>query len=215
MKPFPAKAVHVPQKTGSRDVIVVNDTFWGYIIGPGSRQRWRASQGEAVAVMVSLVFGGFAFSQWIAPGQVGGVDLLPFKLAGTAIFFLFAAMLYLMAKKGMSSETQIDLQEREIRIVRRNRADESMTLESYPFNMVVTAYIRRSKHKSMYCNLCIETVGRAVPVVLCTAPERQLEPVLERLRADVLDMAKARKPDAPAPGLTCTRGRVATAFAAR
>lgn len=168
------------------EYFTVTDTFWGYVIGPEQRARQRAGLGEMLAVAASLAFGGIAFAQWLLPGSNSDPILVPFKIGVTAVFFVLSGMLYLMAKKGLTSETQIDLHEHEVRIVRRNRGNESVTLETYSFAQVRDVQVRRPKRRLMLADLCLDLKGAAAPVVLASAPEAELEATAARLRADAL-----------------------------
>ncbi len=188
---------NLPQPSGdSDDAIVVLDTFWGYIIGPGGSVHARARRAETMAVFGALFFGGIAFVPWLVPASSNAAELMPFRIAVTAIFFCIAGLLYLMANKGMSPETQVDMHEREFRIVRRNRAQESVTLSAFDFDQVEGVFITRSTGAIMYANLCIKLRDSNMSVVLATAPERLLTGVKVRLDQDLhIGKARTKRPE--------------------
>lgn len=199
---------------GQGDYFRVSDTFWGYIIGPGERARQRAGIGEILAVLGSLAFGGIAFAQWLLPASNTDPLVMPFKIGVTAVFFLISAMLYLMAKKGLTLETQIDLHEKEIRVVRRNRSDESVTLENYRFDQVTAIDSARSRGKFLLNQLNVGVAGSMSPVVLATAPESALAPVASRIRAD-LGLPEEKRTAAPKSVFARGRNSVRTALFAK
>lgn len=123
-------------KKPTEQTLVIQSTFWGYVIDRGARARWWADKGEGIAALASLVFGAGAFLMWLMPGSTSAAEMLPFRLAVTAVFFAIAGMLYLVAKKGLSTETHVDMNVRVIRVVRRNRGDEAVIVDAVDFDAV-------------------------------------------------------------------------------
>lgn len=180
-------------ESGRAAQVDVTDNFWGYIIAPGKQVRARAELGEGLATIGSILFGTIAFAQWLLPGSSADPILIPFKLAITAVFFVGAGLLYSMAKRGLVSETQVDLHEREIRLVRRNRSDESLTLASCRFDDVERIEVKRTPGAFMMSSLLVRTKYDETPMVLITAPETAIEPLMDRIVSDVAP-EPARKP---------------------
>jgi len=205
------------KRRGSEEYFNVVDTFWGYIVGPPGQARRRASLGESLAMIGSLAFGGIAFSLWLLPGSTTDTALMPFKIGATAVFFVIAGLLYLMAKKGLSSEVQIDLHEREIRVVRRNCSDESVTLEAHSFDLVQDIAVKRSRRNLLWSALGVDVLGATGPIVLATAPERELTALFARLGEDLLAEPAEALIQQPAEADIDLIGdqRVPSAFAAR
>lgn len=182
--------------SGSSFDLELIENFWGYIVAPGRGMRVRADLGEGIATIGSLLFGTVAFAQWLMPGVNSHPDLIPFKIGITAVFFVIAGLLYSMAKRGLSSETQIDLHEREIRVVRRNRSEESITLTSCRFDDVDRLEIKRTPGAFMLSSLYVFTRYDDPPIQIATSSEIVLEPILDRIMNDISPQPERRKPSA-------------------
>ena len=180
------------------DSLAVNDTFWGYVVGPSQSVRARARRAETMAVFGALFFCGIAFVPWVLPASQNSAnaELLPFRIAVTAIFFAIGGLLYLMAKKGMTPETQVDLHEKEFRIVRRNRGQESVTLNAYSFDQVSDIVVARAPGNFMFANLCLQLNGGQISVVIATGPERLLADLKVKITSDMRPVeARTKRPE--------------------
>jgi len=194
----------------------IDETFWGYVIGPGRGAVRRADKGEGLAAICSMIFMILAFALWLAPGAQGSPLLLTFKIATTVVFFFIAAKLYLMAKRGFLSEVQVDLNENELRVVRRNRGNESVTLESYPFRDIGKVYVEKASGAFMLHHLYAKPIRSSRPVLLATGPERVLEAMQLKLRNEIRPRGVTERPEPLAKlAQRVTSRPVKTAFASR
>ncbi|MDH5798803.1 MAG: hypothetical protein OEZ19_09570 [Paracoccaceae bacterium] len=156
----------------------VAETSWGYVIGSGQTAALAASIGEIAAVIGAIAFGAMAYLQWLLPGAMNEPDLLPFKAVGTIIFFMFSAMLYLMARNGLLREIHVDFKNRTVSIVRRNRESVGTVEKEYRFDQIRRVYLARSKTGNRIARMYIEPkTGPAIMVA--RGPNAEMQPLLE------------------------------------
>ena len=98
--------------------VSVSETNWGYIVRKGARARKLAGMGEVAAVFACLMLGTFAYAPWVLPVSINDVVILPYKISATIMFFVFSALSYLMSRRGLSFEVQIDTRQRVVRTAR-------------------------------------------------------------------------------------------------
>ena len=179
--------------TSSRRVaaISISETFWGYIIRKGGSAAQRASLGEVIATLATMMFGVAAYCQWLLPGTIYSTEILPFKLAGTAVFFVLAFLNYTIARKGLMYETQIDQKNRVVRTARRNRQGISSVLAVHRFEDIGSVYIRRSHSSLIADQLYVNFDGRSRPMLVASGRKADLEPLLGRMIADLAPQAGA------------------------
>lgn len=196
-------------KGGQRKAgIGVNETFWGYVIRPGHAAIRRAAWGERIASFAAVLLGMGAYGQWLLPGSINDPEVLPFKIAGTVIFGVVSGMLYLIARRGLCGEIQVDVQRRAIRTARRNRHGSATQIDEIGFEFISSAFIARSKSPWVQDRLSIRLRGSQHLIAVAAADESELAPVLERLSGDLRAAAAAKKPEkTPKP--------VRSAFAAK
>ncbi|MGR3660458.1 MAG: hypothetical protein ACU0CA_04605 [Paracoccaceae bacterium] len=163
--------------------ISISETFWGYIIRKGGRAANRAAAGEIVAMMASLMFGVAAYSQWLLPGTINNVEVFPFKIAGTIVFFVFAFLNYSIARKGLMYETQVDEKRQVIRMARRNRDGVSTLLGSFEFADIERIYTARSQSTFVPDRLYIKPTASKRAILIAMGPAGDLEPLRERMIA--------------------------------
>ncbi len=78
--------------SGRKAAVSVTDTNWGYIIRPGENALMRAAYGEMAASFAGVLLGMGAYGLWLLPNATDAADLLPFRIAGTVVFFVTAAL---------------------------------------------------------------------------------------------------------------------------
>jgi len=198
-----------------KNAVSVSETFWGYVIRPNQRAIDLAGYGELAAVCVGLFLGAIAYAQWLMPGTINSMDVLPFKLAATVVFFTFAYLLYLIARRGLCYEVQIDRQRKVIRTARRNRNGNSTQIETFAFHDIDSAFIRRSQTPVMPSRLffCLSDDLRQIQVV--TGDLTDLEPLLARIVKDLHQGNELRELSLAKPRSTIKAARAKSAFAAR
>ena len=177
-----------------RIAVQVSKTNWGYIIGKGGAARKRAAWGEMLAIAGCLMFGTFAYAPWVIPSDGASVSIVSYQISGTITFFVFGALFYLIARKGLSFEVQVDTAKRQLRTARRNRENSITYLEKFDFSQIRSVYMKRSKSPNPTGQLLLEPVGKSRPILVAAGPVRELEPVLQRLIADMRDAAPKVQP---------------------
>ncbi len=168
---------------GSRqgDAVGVGETFWGYIIHKGKNARDRAAIGEVAATTGSAFFGLLAYGQWLLPGLAGNAASLSLKIGTTTVFFMFSGLLYLIARRGLSSEVHVDVKRRQLRTVRRNREGVASLMEKFGFAEISSVYMIRSKSPFVPNRLLVKPASRRLPILVASGPASELEPVLRRM----------------------------------
>ncbi len=194
-----------------RRAVTVDETSWGYIVSKGARARRVAGFGEVAAVAACLMFGTFAYAPWILPVSISNVAVLPYKISATIMFFVFSALLYIMSRRGLSFEVQIDTRRRIVRTARRNRANTVTQIEQFAFSDIKSVHMKRSKSPMAVGQIFLKPTAGNRAVLVATGPARDLEPVLSRMIADMREVAPVRVADS---GLRPADKRPPGAFAA-
>ena len=191
---------------------------WGYIVRKGAKARRRAAIGEMAALAGCMLFGAGAFLQWLAPGSATSAEMLPFKLGATVFLFALSAVLYFVARNGLGQEIHVDTMRGLIRIVRRNQQGEPSLLGSYPFCEVASVFAKRNKAPFMPDHLFMQPRGASDAIEITCGPSKELEQLLERIRADLqarADMAASALERKLAARNDAPQRRVRSVFAAQ
>lgn len=175
--------------------VSIDETNWGYIVSRGARARRIAGFGEVAAVAACLMFGTFAYAPWVLPVSISNVDVLPYKISATIMFFVFSALLYIMSRRGLSFEVQIDTRRRIVRTARRNRANTVTQIEQFAFSDIKSVHMKRSKSPMAVGQIFLNPTGSNRAVLVASGPARDLEPVLRRMIADMREAAPVRAAD--------------------
>ena len=168
-------------------------TNWGYVIRPCENVLVRAAYGEMAAVFFAVLTGMAAYGQWLIPGSNASAELIPFKIAGTVIFFVIAGMLYLIA--------------------RRNRRGRATPVSAVAMDDVERVFLQRAKASLLRSRLCVKLAGQTALMEIAEGSEAELAPILQRLALDLNKLpqeAAVQRPSA-AP----IEQRIPTAFATR
>ena len=186
-----------------RAALSISETVWGYTISRGGSARTRANMGELAAIAGCLFFGAASFGQWLLPDAALGAQVLPFKISSTIMFFVFSALLYLIARRGLTVEAQVDIKRQKLSLVRRNGEGATTQLAKYGFAEIGSVYIKRSKSEIAADQMFVRPKSGVAPILIVSGPARELEPLLDRIQTDFRgQMATAPKarshPDAAA-----------------
>lgn len=171
--------------TNNDNDYVVEQTIWGYIIHPGEPALKRAAIGEIAAILACIIFGVFAYCQWLLPGTINTVDVLPFKLAGTIMFLVLGMLCYGIARRGLTLETQVDQRRAELRVVYRNREGGSSLVERYDFDAVNSVFIQRGRGPLAMNRLFVDHNNASKPILVAKGSAKCLEAIQERMSADM------------------------------
>jgi len=172
--------------SGKRQNSAVNisETLGGYAISKGGSARMRANLGELAAIAGCLFFGAASFGQWLIPDATFATEVFPFRVSGTIMFFVFSALLYLIARRGLTMEAQVDTKRHTLRLVRRNREGATTQLAKYGFADIGSVFIKRSKSGTTDAQMFFRPNSGVAPIFLVSGPVRELEPLLDRIQID-------------------------------
>jgi hypothetical protein len=199
----------------SKGAIKISETFWGYIIRKGGRAPNRAASGEIIAMICCIFFGIAAYSQWLLPGTINNIEVFPFKIVGTIIFFVFAFLNYSIARKGLTHETQIDEKRKIVRLARRNRDGVSTTIGSFRFDEIERIFTARSKSHIVPDRLYIKSKANTRAILVAMGPSDEIEPLRERIIAGTRPGMVVQENFAVAPKRVSSKHQVRGAFAAQ
>lgn len=200
---------------GRDSAVSISETFWGYIIRKGGSAPKRAAIGEIVAMMSTIFFGFAAYSQWLLPHTLYDIEVFPFKMAGTILFFVFAFMNYSIARNGLLYETQVDEKRQEIRLARRNRDGVSTPTDYFEFKNVNRIYMVRSKSQFVPDRLMIEVGPKNKSIQVAMGNAAQLEALRARMTSDMRTRKVQPRRPAVIPTSTRRKSAVRGAFAAQ
>ncbi|MEE9389325.1 MAG: hypothetical protein V3U96_12030 [Paracoccaceae bacterium] len=131
-----------------------------------------------------MFFATASFAQWLIPGSLYDGEILPLKLSGTVVFFAVSALLYRIARRGMSEVVQIDTLRQKVTVLRRNRYGRSTRKVGLSFSDIGSVFIRRSKTDMVPSSMFMRHRTGGVAIHLVSGPARELEPLLDRIQAD-------------------------------
>jgi len=196
-----------------RNAVCLSGTKWGYIIRPGENTLVRAAYGEMAASFVAVLLGMAAYGLWLIPGSSAAADLVPFKIAGTVIFFVMAGMLYLIARRGLCYEVHVDLKRRMLLTARRNRRGRATPVSAVPIAEVESIFLQRAKSSFLRSRLCARIKGESALIELAEGTDEELSPLLQRLTLDLSSQIVRTPESMQSKG--SAKSRVPSAFAAR
>ncbi len=199
----------------NKAAVNISEANWGYIIRAGIPARSRASFGELAALAGCIIFGFFAFGLWTMPGSTSSAELFPIKIGITVVFFVISAWLYLMARRGFTTEVQIDIKRQEVRLAQRNREGESSLVERFGFEEIDSVYMKRTKSEFSNDHLFLNLREAHAAVPVASALTVELEPLLERLRVDLNGNATRAANADTKPSLRDGKSQARGAFGAR
>ncbi len=198
---------------GQEPTVKLSQTGWGYIVRPGETALIRAAYGEMIATFAAVLLVMAAYGVWLLPNANGAAELLPFRIAGTVIFFVLGGMLWLIAHRGLCHEIHVDLERRALRIARRNRRGREILVGQVPIDDVESVFLQRAKGGFRRNRLCVRIAGDRELIEVAVGCERDLAPILQRMTHDLRKQEAAAIPQPrPNPG---TKAKVRSAFAAR
>lgn len=190
----------------------LRETFWGYVVRPGYFAVERAAYGEMVAGVLAVLLAIAAYAQWLLPGSINSIEVLPFKIMGTVVFALFSSFLYLIARRGLCPEVQIDTQRQEIRTARRNRHGAATQTGCYPFQDIESVYIKRNSALPGRDKLCINPGENAPLIEVAVGRGKDLEQIMARLGADLQQGIALKQPRLKQPRSSTKAMRARSAF---
>lgn len=196
----------------SDDTVRVSDTFWGYVVRPGRKAHDRAAVGEMIATFASMMLAMAAYAQWLLPGANTDTEVLPFKIAATVIFAFLASLLFLIARRGLCYEVQIDKQRGVVRTVRRNRHGASTQTGLFAFHDIDRIVIKPSLLPVQRYLLLIQPGANMPEIEVAVGLAEDLEPVLTRMSLDLRNGNNLKEPVLERPRTAAKAARARSAF---
>lgn len=123
----------VPPKDG---LPMVSNTHWGYVIRPSESVMARSAVLEMAAMFAGVLLYMFAIGQWLLPGSLQNVSVLPIKIALTVLPMALGLVLITISRHGLVRELQLDWVKAELRFVTRNRMGVGRMTRKMPFREV-------------------------------------------------------------------------------
>ena len=198
-----------PKRSPSKKSVTSRKIQSGLVITTGPFSRRSAYWGEVAALVGVIGFGAMAYGQWLWPGFVGSGDVLGLKIATTAAFFGPAVALYRIARIGLTTEVQLNSQNRTLSFVRRNKEGQATPNRRISFDEIESLFIRRGQSAGQPSRLFLKLRNGGRLLVLARAPTRELEPILEHLR---VTCQNHQSPQRPVPRRHGLMARPATAI---
>jgi len=174
----------VPDSPQPSPVVKVSKAQSGYSISKGGPARQRADMGELVATGGCLFFATLSLGHWLVPQATVGAEILPYQISGTILFFGISALLLIIARRGLTSEVQIDTERKVLRVVRRNRKGAITVMSHMRFAEIGSVYIKRSKSEDIANQMFVRSKPGAMAILIASGPAHELEPLLGRLQND-------------------------------
>ncbi len=162
----------------------VSETLWGYAVRKSGASDIWAAIGELVATSGCLFFAAASFGQWLLPGSMYNGAILPLKISGTVVFFAVSALLYRIARQGLSEVVQIDTQRQKVSILRRNRYGHTTVKSTIAFADIGSVFIKRSKSDFVASSMYIRPASGLASMLIASGSARELEPLLDRIQSD-------------------------------
>ncbi|MEO8531167.1 MAG: hypothetical protein ABI459_08075, partial [Deltaproteobacteria bacterium] len=143
-----------PPKDG---VPVVSNTHWGYVVRPAEDVMARSAVLEMAAMFGGVFLYMFAIGQWLLPGSLQDVSVLPMKIMLTVLPMGLGLYLITLARHGLVRELQLDWVKGELRFVMRNRLGVGRLARKMPFREV--ARIMSATGQGRQANLVLHLSG--------------------------------------------------------
>lgn len=161
---------------------------WGYSIQASDQTSYWARLAQALAGGTAFVSAGIAVGIWIFHSPDMGPELLPFKMAFTAMLVLVSVLGLWFATQGTDYELQLDTKKRELREVLRNNKGQSIVVRRLNFSDISSVIFQRDASESAqgYANLLIRLKTQTQNVHVVFDKEANLEALREILAQDIL-----------------------------
>lgn len=175
---------------------------WGYSIQTNDQTGYWARLAQALAGGTAFVSAGVAVGIWIFHSPDMGPELLPFKMAFTAMLVLLSVLGLWFATQGTDYELQVDSKNRELREVLRNNKGQSIVVRRLSFKDISSVIFQRDASESAqgYANLIIRLKSQTQNIHVVFDKEANLEALREILAQDILkapEMARSTSSIAP------------------
>ena len=112
-------------------------------------------------------------------GDLAGLAAVEARLGLSGSLGLLGFLLYVWASRGLISELHIDSTRFEIRLGSRDGHGHFHLDRVFPFDEIVSVFIRRSRNADAIVSLYVKTLSDKAPLKIVRGTERSLVPILE------------------------------------
>jgi hypothetical protein len=126
----------------------LDEHYWGYLIRSLDPLPLWLVLAQVFSWVAGIVLAIAAFGLWAFPSAQE--DLLAFRLALSVVLLGTAAFLLWFASRGARSEIQVDVRQREVREIVRNKAGRPTLIGRYPFEEIGGVFLDRSTARGQY-----------------------------------------------------------------
>lgn len=141
---------------------------------------------EVLELAMKIV--GFLLFGWasliLLLGDILGFSDLNARLIVSSSISLLGFLLFIWATRGLLSELHIDSSGEEIRVGSRDSHGNFYMSKAYPFDDIVSVFIRRSRNADALVSLYIRTRLHKSPQKLVRGTEKSLVPILEFIASE-------------------------------
>lgn len=173
-------------KAGSSPRVLVQDTYWGYIIRTADRPSPALMVGQAMSWVLGLGFAVAALGLWVLQGGLSSPADLSLRLGASVLLSGFAVLFLWYASRGTEIEVQVDTRKGEVRELVRNRAGRPSLVGRYGFDCIGAAFLDRKTGRPGEAALVLRYRNTANLVVVAHGAEAQIERLKDRMGRDML-----------------------------
>ncbi|MEQ9038207.1 MAG: hypothetical protein RIE24_07625 [Silicimonas sp.] len=162
--------------------LVLHQGLWG-LVSASDRNVRMLEAFELSAKVLGLLLPTLAGIIFLI-GPVIGIEDPRFRLILPAFLTLGGFLLYSVAIQGLVAEIHIDAPGRKILVGSRDSHGRFFAKNSYPFDRIVSVFIRRAKNQDALATLNLRLRGTASPVRILRGTESSLRAVLEYIASE-------------------------------
>jgi hypothetical protein len=163
----------------------ISETYWGYIVRERAPEQDRHLLRNSILIFLGAVLMVVGLGQWILPGSLLTTDVLPIKMALTAVLMSMGLGCFHSVQGPRHVEVQVDTSLRELRVVERDRRNTSHLIQRVLMRDIDSAYVKRGVTQVAGGHLLLTLANSDDPLHLASGSERELRLLHDRLRHDL------------------------------
>lgn len=163
----------------------LSETRYGYLLRDPSLAYERTRAYEIAMACAGTLVAVAVVGIYLLPALRGADAVGAMQLATAIILLSLAALLLRNSSRGRYHDTEVDFEEGELRVVRRNTRGRAHIETRVPFAEVRSIFVRRSKARNGISKLCIRVVGSDSDFELVAGSEEAMSTLHRRLVRDI------------------------------
>lgn len=174
---------------GTKSLVSLSETTWGYVIRSDTQFADRAALAERVSAITGLAFMFTAFASWLVPQahQLVDPNLTFIGRAASTMMLAFPALMFLwISERGLSREVEVDVVRKEVRTSVCNRKGKSRVQRVVPFGTIGSAFIKRMTEGGTTAKLYLRLTQNQGVIEVATGREATMRALHERLSMELL-----------------------------